>query len=116
MENRGALSYSLGVHFALDIPGGVIKIDLNSYKLKLLESAGMIGCRTATTPLPPGLQMKAFKEDLTLAEAKARGNYPYEQFQGCLNWIAMWDPTIAYAVSQTARHVPGPWPDGSKCR
>ena len=86
-----------------------IKIHNGTMVRNLVEAFGMQGCRSASTPFPPGTVLNMAEGEEGGQEASLRSSY--QQLVGSLSYLANTvRPDIAYAVGILSRymHKPGP--------
>ncbi|CAO2199473.1 unnamed protein product [Urochloa humidicola] len=103
MSDLGALSYYLGI----EVKQGedAIKLGQRAYAQKLLERAGMAGCKAVATPIEERIKLSkestAAKVDATL----------YRSIVGGLRWLTHTRPDIAFAVGYVSRFMEDPRED-----
>jgi hypothetical protein len=103
MSDLGALSYYLGI----EVRQGkdIISLGQRAYALKLLERAGMAGCKAVATPMEERIKLSrqstAAKVDATL----------YRSIVGGLRWLTHTRPDIAFAVGYVSRFMEDPRED-----
>jgi hypothetical protein len=103
MSDLGALSYYLGI----EVRQGkdIIRLGQRAYALKLLERAGMAGCKAVATPMEERIKLSkqstAAKVDATL----------YRSVVGGLRWLTHTRPDIAFAVGYVSRFMEDPRED-----
>ena len=103
MSDLGSLSYYLGIEVRQGADS--IKLGQRAYALKLLERAGMVGCKPVATPMEERVKLSkqstAEKVDATL----------YRSIVGGLRWLTHTRPDIAFAVGYVSRFMEDPRED-----
>jgi hypothetical protein len=103
MSDLGALSYYLGIEVKQSTDA--VKLGQRAYALKLLERAGMAGCKAVATPMEERIKLSrastAPKVDATL----------YRSIVGGLRWLTHTRPDIAFAVGYVSRFMEDPRED-----
>jgi hypothetical protein len=103
MSDLGALSYYLGIEVKQS--ADAVKLGQRAYALKLLERAGMAGCKTVATPMEERIKLSrastAAKIDASL----------YRSIVGGLRWLTHTRPDIAFAVGYVSRFMEDPRED-----
>ena len=103
MSDLGALSYYLGI----EVKQGKEKVTLGqrAYTLKLLERAGMTGCKPMATPMEE--RVKLSKNSTTARVDATR----YRSVVGGLRWLTHTRPDITFAVGYVSSFLEDPRED-----
>jgi hypothetical protein len=103
MSDLGALSYYLGIEVKQE--GGEMRLGQRAYAEKLVERAGMAGCKPCAMPMEERLKLSrnstAAKVNTTL----------YRSIVGGLRYLTHTRPDIAYAVGYVSRFMEDPRED-----
>lgn len=103
MSNLGALSYYLGI----EVKQGkeTVTLGQRAYALKLLERAGMAGCKPMATPMEE--RVKLLKHSMTVkVDATC-----YRSIVGGLRWLTHTRPDISFAVGYVSHFLEDPRED-----
>lgn len=106
IDDRGELRSTQGIRIDIDIEAGIIKLDQQQFKENLLAARNLLHCKSAPTPaLTKQGSLPVCTDAITKEELEMRGNWPYRETQGELNWLVQGTcPNYAFSVSQTASH------------
>ena len=95
-----------GMEIMRDRPSRTMTI---TYRMKikdLLESNGMNGCRTSSTPLVPKENLNCLKEDPSQEPATILEQWTYMKLVGSIQYIACVPrPDLVFAAHSLARYV-----------
>lgn len=100
MKNLGNLKYFLGMEVARSSHG--ISVSQRKYIVDLLRETGMLGCKSAGTPMDPNVKIK-MNEDRVLVD-KGR----YQRLVGKLIYLSHIRPDIGYIVSVVSQYMTKP--------
>lgn len=107
-RDLGELSYFLGVRITRR-NNAVIELDQEAYINDLLKRFGMEECRSAATPMEPGITLSkddAPKIETEMKEMKLR---PYRELIGALNYLAQCTrPDLALVISKLSQFCSNP--------
>ena len=97
IDDRGELRSTQGIR---------IDIIRQQFKENLLAARNLLHCKSAPTPaLTKQGSLPVCTDAITKEELEMRGNWPYRETQGELNWLVQGTcPNYAFSVSQTASH------------
>ncbi|XP_071695911.1 uncharacterized mitochondrial protein AtMg00810-like [Rutidosis leptorrhynchoides] len=100
MKDLGRLSYFLGIGVEHTKTG--LFLNQSKYARELLEKAGMLSCKPATTPIEANSKLSA--------NAGAPYSDPtyYRSLAGALQYLTFTRPDIAHAVQQICLHMHAP--------
>jgi len=96
----GFLSYYLGIEVRQSPTG--IDIAQPAYALKLVEKAGLAGCRPCQTPMEPRLKLS---RDSTAPKVDAT---KYRSLVGSLRYLVHTRPDLAFSVGYVSRFMEAP--------
>jgi hypothetical protein len=99
VKDLGNLRYFLGIEVSRG-PKGIL-LSQQKYVLDLLQEAGMLGCRPATTPIEPNHRLIS---DM----GKPVDRESYQRMVGKLIYLSHTRPDIAYAVSTVSQFMHDP--------
>jgi len=99
VKDLGQLRYFLGIEIARS-PRGIV-LSQRKYVLDLLNETGMLGCRTASTPIEQNHKLCAQSGDPVDKEK-------YQRLVGRLIYLCHTRPDITYAVSVVSRYMHDP--------
>jgi hypothetical protein len=99
VKDLGHLRYFLGIEVSRG-PKGIL-LSQQKYVLDLLQEAGMLGCRPATTPIEPNHRLIS---DM----GKPVDRESYQRMVGKLIYLSHTRPDIAYAVSTVSQFMHDP--------
>nr|XP_020163059.2 uncharacterized mitochondrial protein AtMg00810-like [Aegilops tauschii subsp. strangulata] len=100
MSDLGLLSYYLGLEVKQE--AREITICQSSYALKILEAAGMAGCKACHTPMEPRLKLcKGSPGDAIDATR-------FRSIVGSLRYLCNTRPDITHAVGMVSRYMEAP--------
>ncbi|GFS42742.1 hypothetical protein Acr_00g0081390 [Actinidia rufa] len=91
IKDLGPLCYFLGIEVARSRHG--ISLSQRKYSLDLLQDTGMLGCRSASTPMVPNLKISAESGEL-LPDSSI-----YQRLVGRLIYLTNTRPDLTFAVS-----------------
>ena len=100
MSDLGLLSYYLGIEVRQSPTG--IDIAQPAYALKLVEKAGLAGCRPCQTPMEPRLKLS---RDSTAPKVDAT---KYRSLVGSLRYLVHTRPDLAFSVGYVSRFMEAP--------
>jgi hypothetical protein len=100
MSDLGRLHYYLGLEVSQSEEG--ITLCQNAYAAKILETAGMTGCKSTCTPMEPRLKLSK------LSTAPAVDPTHYRSIVGSLRYLVNTRPDLAYSVSYVSRFMESP--------
>ena len=109
ISDLGPINWLLGVGITRDVEARTISLCQESYIEQILARFGLEDCRTAVTPLEPGIDLTPGSTSvsptaLTLAEKST-----YREMIGSLMYITvMTRPDIAFAVSTLSQYLEAP--------
>lgn len=98
----GEAKYFLGVEIARGEEGTVLC--QCKYVLDIISNAGLLGCKSALTPLPPGVILPQTAEDI-LPDPE-----PYRRLIGQLLYLNFTRPDLSHATQQLSQFVAAPTP------
>lgn len=80
----------------MEIARGESGIALNQWKyaLDLVSSAGLLGCKGSSTPLPPGIKLVQSTDSLMLDPE------PYHWLVGRLLYLNLTRPDLSHSIQQ----------------
>ena len=112
VKDLGVAQYLLGIELRrrqLGMQDGDILMIQEKYVLDILKQFDKLGCKAASTPLEPGVNLTV-KDGPVDAPGKARMEaYPYRQVVGKLMYLAVCTrPDICQAVSKLSRFSSNP--------
>jgi Reverse transcriptase (RNA-dependent DNA polymerase)/GAG-pre-integrase domain len=101
MDDKGKIKFMLGVQFITE-PSGDRLLSQAAFVETVLARFGMSDCKPASTPLPPGTQLRRGSDGDVAAFALK--NLPYRQAVGSLMYLAqMTRADLTYAVGVLSR-------------
>jgi len=100
MSDLGRLHYYLGLEVSQSEEG--ITLCQNAYAAKILETAGMTGCKSTCTPMEPRLKLSK------LSTAPAIDPTQYRSIVGSLRYLVNTRPDLAYSVGYVSRFMESP--------
>jgi hypothetical protein len=103
MSDLGALSYYLGIEVKQE--GGEMRLGQRAYAEKLVERAGMAGCKPCAMPMEERLKLS---RNSTAAKVNTM---LYRSIVGGLRYLTHTRPDIAYAVGYVSRFMEDPRED-----
>jgi len=107
VRDLGIVSYLLGI--SISFTEQTMKLSQEKYIQKLINEYGMNECKSAKTPIEPGLKLSKCDSYSNESEIEEMKNVPYRQLVGSLMYIALATrPDIMYAVSKLAQFVSKP--------
>ena len=102
VKDLGKLHYFLGVEVASRADGLILT--QKKYSLDLLQRAGMLKCKTTTTPMSSTDKITAVDGEL-LSSADAT---EYRSIVGGLQYLTITRPDISYAVNRVCQYLQTP--------
>lgn len=100
IKDQGPAKYFLGIEIARSSDGTVLS--QRKYVLDILTHAGLLGGRTASTPLPPALVLSHSNE------GRLQDPEPYRKLVGQLLYLNLTRPDVTYATQQLSQFVSKP--------
>ncbi|KAK6117908.1 hypothetical protein DH2020_048345 [Rehmannia glutinosa] len=100
IKDLGYAKYFLGIELARGDKG--LFLNQRKYVLDIVQDAGMLDCKPASTPLPPGLKLVAQQGDPLPTPDK------YRRLIGRLLYLNMTRPDLTYVVQQLSQFVNSP--------
>ncbi|KAK6143486.1 hypothetical protein DH2020_023834 [Rehmannia glutinosa] len=100
IKDLGYARYFLGMEIARNSDGTVL--NQRKYILDILHDTGMLDCKAALTPLPPGLKLRG-KEGDPLADPER-----FRRLIGRLLYLNLTRPDVTYSVQQLSQFVNSP--------
>jgi histone deacetylase 1/2 len=102
VKDLGKLHYFLGVEVSPSAHG--LLMTQKKYSLELLQRAGMLKCKTATTPMSTSDRITAVDGEL-LSSADATD---YRSIVGGLQYLTITRPDISFAVNRVCQYLQAP--------
>jgi histone deacetylase 1/2 len=102
VKDLGKLHYFLGVEVSPSAHG--LLMTQKKYSLELLQRAGMLKCKTATTPMSTTDKITAVDGEL-LSSADATD---YRSIVGGLQYLTITRPDISFAVNRVCQYLQAP--------
>ncbi|XP_019156836.1 PREDICTED: uncharacterized protein LOC109153398 [Ipomoea nil] len=99
IKDLGALGYFLGIEAKRTEKG--LNLCQRKYALEILEEAGFLGCKPASTPMAQNLKLS--RDDKQLADSSS-----YRRLVGKLLYLTATRPDISYAIQQLSQFVDNP--------
>ncbi|KAK6128802.1 hypothetical protein DH2020_037438 [Rehmannia glutinosa] len=103
IKDLGCAKYFLGVEIARNRDGTYL--NQRKYILDILHDTGLMGCKPATVPLPPGIKLIA-DSGIPLPDPEK-----YRRLVGRLLYLNFTRPDITYSVQQLSQFVTSPRSD-----
>jgi hypothetical protein len=100
MSDLGLLRYYLGLEVTQSEAG--ITVCQSAYAAKILETAGLTGCKPSCTPMEPRLKLSK------LSSSPAVDPTHYRSIVGSLRYLVNLRPDLAYSVGYVSRFMEGP--------
>jgi len=102
IKELGPLKYFLGIEFARSKEG--IFMNQRKYVLDLLKETGLLGCKSAETPMESNIKLLPAEAGNMVDKGR------YQRLVGRLIYLTHTRPDIAFAVSLVSQfmHAPGP--------
>ena len=103
LNDLGMLRYALGIRFNIDIPNGIIEMDQQAQKERLLELSGLEESKSYKTPLPKGMVLDRSDEEASPEDEKELKDFGYRTKTGKIGYlVAGYCPDLAYGFTQVA--------------
>jgi hypothetical protein len=109
IKDMGPVKYLLGWEIRRDRQQRKVHLSQQGYTVKILEKFDMTNCRSASTPLEPGIRLSKSDSAQTTEDKIAMKRYPYATLIGSLMYLTTCTrPDIAYAVGVLCRFMACP--------
>ena len=102
VKDLGRLHYFLGLEVIHSDSG--LTLTQQKYSQDLLRRAGMMQCKTATTPMSSADKLSAFDGDLLSSEDATE----YRGIVGGLQYLLITQPDISFAVNRVCQYLHAP--------
>lgn len=100
IKDLGSAKFFLGIEIARSEAGTVLC--QRKYILDIISQAGLLECRSVSTPLPAGLVLTQG------TEARLEDPEPYRRLVGQLLYLNLTRPDISYVAQQLSQYVANP--------
>jgi len=109
MKNLGELHFFLGIRIERNRTERSINLSQTNYIDKMLARFGMTNCKSAATPMDPGVKLVSAAKEATTEEAEKMKKVPYLEAVGSLMYAMLGTrPDIAFAVGVVSRYSSDP--------
>ncbi|RXW15151.1 hypothetical protein EST38_g10703 [Candolleomyces aberdarensis] len=109
LVDMGELTWILGVDVRRDLQARTISLSQTAYINHILELFGMTDCKSASTPLQPGIDLTPGSEHVSSTLLLPYKKTKYRELIGLLMYLnVMTRPDIAEALSVLARFLESP--------
>jgi histone deacetylase 1/2 len=103
VKDLGKLHYFLGLEVTHDDTG--LSLTQKKYSQDLLRRAGMLQCKTASTPMSSSDKLTSVDGPLLSSEEATE----YRSIVGGLQYLTLTRPDISYAVNRVCQYLHSPW-------